>query len=121
MGNNHHAVDRSWHRAQISITRLALDLGGVGINRNDFMTRVPKPAKDCIGRAIARSRHPGHDYALSGKEGRYRRGYAGHVIVPAKGNSTATWNKLINPKPSFTSRSRRLTQVTTPTPAVPSR
>lgn len=88
MRDNHYTMDRSWHRANIWVTGLALDLCGVGVDWDDFMTSVAKPAKDCIGGGSAGSRHAGHDYALPGKERRYGLGLTDHVVNPADGNLT---------------------------------
>jgi hypothetical protein len=77
--DDHDAMHGAGHGTNIRVALLPLDLRGVPVDGDDFMTGFAKPAKDGVGRGRTRPRHAGHDDALPGKEVCYGLGEVGQT------------------------------------------
>jgi len=80
MCDNHDRIDDAGHRANIGIAGLPLNFCSVRVDRDDAMTCIAKPAKNCIGWSRARPGDASHDDAIAIEEGRYGWGHVRHVI-----------------------------------------
>ena len=85
VGRDDHALNFFGNRSEVRITRDTLDLGCVGVQCDDFATRLAQSTVDRVGWLLGVARYAGDRYAVELKEVGDGARDVGHRVLVRRG------------------------------------